>query len=125
MHKSDGLGKPYAKTAIELAHTCKNQRRDAVRNIFDTLEKILKRQGNKKLVLEVADLAIDAAEHEHRTTEDVHIEAKARICGRSWVFQRIGRLAEARVEAERSLKHGEQVGWAQHRLLPEMSRTPL
>jgi len=38
-------------------------------------------------------------------------EAQALICGRSWVFQRIGRLTEALIEAEKSLQLGEDIGW--------------
>jgi tetratricopeptide (TPR) repeat protein len=110
-HKSDGLGKTYAQTAMTLARACKDHRPDSVRGLFDALERILKRAGDKKLVFEAANLTIEATRHPCRTDEDVRIEAKARICGRSWVHQRVGHLDEARADAEKSLELGENVGW--------------
>src|SRR5436853_3342720 len=76
-----------------------------------TLDKFLKRLGDKHLVHEVAQLSISAARRAHRTRREVEGEAHALICGLSWVLQRIGSLAQARAFAEASLKLGEDIGW--------------
>jgi hypothetical protein len=46
----------------------------------------------------------------NRTEEFVRYEAQALICGVSWVYQRIGRLSEAKVEAEKSHRLGQDIG---------------
>ena len=101
-HRSDGLGIRYVGTAIALAKRCKDSSRHAVTGLFNAVEnRILKRRGDKNQVYEAANLTIDAARHDLRTDDDVRAEAKALICGRSWVLQRVGRLAEAVVEARK------------------------
>ena len=78
------------------------------------MDRILKRRGDKRKVLDAANLTIEAAKaarHELRSDDDVRTEAKALICGRSWVLQRIGRLKEAMVDAERSLDLGQKTSW--------------
>src|SRR5262245_53998272 len=97
--------------AITLSKQCMVSHPDAVRGIVQTLKRLLKRRGDKNAVLEVAELALDAARRSGRTDDDVSVEAHAVICGRSWVYQRIERLEEARVYAQKSLDLGEQVSW--------------
>src|SRR5262249_57048512 len=79
--------------------------------VFMAFDKLLKMWGEKPLVLERADRCMGAARCAPRPRREVEGEAQALICGRSWVFQRIGRLTEALVEAERSLQLGEDIGW--------------
>jgi hypothetical protein len=82
-----------------------------VAQVFRLLDKLLKRHGNKRLVFEIADLSINAAQRAIRDEEVIQGEAVALICGRSRVLQRISRLAEARVAAEKSLQLGQDIGW--------------
>lgn len=111
VRKNDSACLGLVRNVIALAKRCISARPAVVQNIYQPFEKLLKRKGDKHLVLEVADLAIEAARRSVRGEGEVKAEAQALICGRSWVYQRIGRLGEARVVAERSLELGEQVGW--------------
>lgn len=71
--------------------------------VFGCLDKQLKRYGNKQLVLEVAKLSVSCARRvKPRTTEVVADEARALICGTSWVYQRVGQLDKARADATKS-----------------------
>jgi tetratricopeptide (TPR) repeat protein len=98
--------------ALTLAEAAVTDRPEAVARIFITLDKPLKRLGDKHLVLAAADLAIDAARAARPRPNDViEGEAQALICGRSWVFQRINRLDEARAAASISLRLGQAIGW--------------
>jgi tetratricopeptide (TPR) repeat protein len=98
--------------ALTLAEVAVTDRPEAVARIFITLDKPLKRLGDKHLVLAAANLAIDAARAARpRPNEVIEGEAQALICGRSWVFQRINRLDEARVAASASLRMGQAIGW--------------
>src|SRR5206468_2880638 len=84
----------------------------SVADVYFKIEKLLKRRGDKHLVLQTAQLAIDASRRAHLRTPDIaKYEAHALICGQSWVFQRIGRLPEARIAAEKSLQLGVDIGW--------------
>ena len=82
-----------------------------VSRTFQVLQSFLKSSGDKRLVLEIARRSIEASKVEGRGHEQVKDEAVAAICGVSWVYQRTGRLAEALVEAERSLKLGQDIRW--------------
>jgi tetratricopeptide (TPR) repeat protein len=80
--------------------------------MFITLDKPLKYWGDKHVVLETAELTIESARHVScRTRAEAEGEAQAMICGASWALQRIGRLDEARISAEKSLQLGEDIGW--------------
>ena len=100
------------KNAIELSRRCVTSYPNSVAKLFCVVDKIVKRFGDKQLVLEVADLSIDAARRSINRTEDVMKgEAVALICGRSWVYQRIDRLSDAIAAGETSLELGELFGW--------------
>ncbi len=71
---------------------------------FDVLDRPMKALGNKQLVEQVATLCVVATDHSDRTKEEAECEARARICGLSWVYQRTGRLELAADEAEKSLE---------------------
>ena len=82
-----------------------------VSRTFRMVQTMLKDLGDKHLVLRIARQSIAASRAEGRARDQVKDEAVAAICGVSWVYQRTGRLAEALVEAERSLALGENIGW--------------
>ncbi len=90
---------------------CKDSRPTAVCGLFNVVDRILKRRGDKRKVFEAANLTIEATRHPLRSDAEVRDEAKALICGRSWVYQRNGRLDEAMVDAKRSLDLGEKTSW--------------
>jgi tetratricopeptide (TPR) repeat protein len=105
----------HVLNAVGLARKCSASHPEVAARVFMRLDKHLKDLGDKHLVLEVAELSIGSARRAHtRTSQVVEGEAHAVICGRSWVLQRVGRLDEARVEANKSLKLGEDIGWGRN-----------
>ncbi|MGI8730322.1 MAG: hypothetical protein ACR2LK_10100 [Solirubrobacteraceae bacterium] len=105
---------------------------------FRTLDKLLKRRGDKHLVFEVASRSVAAAGRATVRSDDmVEAEAVALICGKSWVYQRTGELGHARADGEKSLQLGKQIRWDRNtafchkclgrlcRLEAEMSAEPL
>lgn len=72
--------------------------------MFDVLDKSVKSLGDKQLVIQVADACIDAVSHESRSPAEAECEARARICGLSWAYQRMGMLDRAADEADKSRK---------------------
>jgi len=117
IRRSDRTPASYSNVlnAVALARRCSASHQEVVARVFMCLDKHLKDLGDKHLVLEVADLSIGSARRTHtRTPQVVEGEAHALICGRSWVLQRVGRLEEARFEANKSLKLGEDIGWGRN-----------
>ncbi len=110
-NKQNPLGWQQVPNAIALAKACQTGHPEMVSTVFMKLDKLLKRKGNKRLVLEVANLSIAAAHRHPRTELQAKAEAVALVCGRSWVYQRSGRLEEARAEGEKSLRLGKEIGW--------------
>jgi tetratricopeptide (TPR) repeat protein len=101
--------------AVALARKSSASHPEDVARVFMCLDKHLKDFGDKHFVLEVAELSIASARRAYlRSPQVVEGEAHALICGRSWVLQRVGRLDEARVEANKSLKLGEDMGWGRN-----------
>jgi tetratricopeptide (TPR) repeat protein len=111
LHHKDEAARNQIVNAVSLAKQCAASDPRRVSGVFRKLDKLLKRRGDKHLILETAELSIEAAQRATRITQVIEGEAHALICGRSWVFQRIGRLPEARVAAEKSLRLGEDIGW--------------
>jgi hypothetical protein len=110
--KYEHAAKVQVRNAIALAEVCADSRPEKTATVFRTLDKFLKDIGDKHLVLKIAELSIRAARKAiPRTREVAEGEAHALICGRSWVFQRINRLADARVAAEESLQCGKDINW--------------
>lgn len=109
-NKTGPLGWSQVPNAIALGKLCELSHSDLVASLFRKLDKLLKRSGNKRLVLEVANLSICAARR-GQTRLHREGEAVALICGKSWVYQRIDRLPAARAEGEMSLELGKQLGW--------------
>jgi tetratricopeptide (TPR) repeat protein len=105
-------GRNQVHNAIALARICAHVHPESVARVFITIDKPLKAWGDKHLVLDVAELVIGCARRvPSRGRAEVEGEAQAMICGKSWALQRIGRLDEARIAAEKSLKLGEDIGW--------------
>jgi len=110
--KHEAVGKFQVRNAIGLAEACATRKPQLTATVFRSLDKLLKDIGDKHLVLRIAELSIRAArESRPRTSEVAQGEAHALICGRSWVYQRIDRLADARTAAEESLECGEDIRW--------------
>ncbi len=110
-NRKNPAGWRQVPNVIALAKLCQTEYPEPVASLFGILDKLLKRTGNKRLVLEVSNLSLAAAHQVHRTEALAKGEAVALVCGRSWVYQRVGRLQEARAEGEKSLKLGREIGW--------------
>lgn len=110
-HKKSDLGRRQIGNAIALAKLCQTEDSELVSTVFPALDKLLKRTGNKRLVLEVANLSLAAARRLPSTEKKTRAEAATLICGRAWVFQRINRLPEARADGEKSLQLGQDIDW--------------
>ena len=113
-NKKSTLGWCQVPNAIALAKVCQSEDSELVSALFWKLDKLLKRTGNKRLVLEVANISLKAARRLPRTEAKSKGKAVALICGRSWVFQRTNRLPEARAAGEKSLKLGKDIGWCRN-----------
>ncbi len=101
------------RNAIHLLKECTLSYPKLVANAFVTLDKPLKRLGNKRQVWYVANLSIQAVKAVHARDRDrdlVDAEARALICGTSWAFQRLHKLENARVDAHRSLELARDAG---------------
>ena len=104
-------GRRQVANAIALAKACESEEHELVAILFGKLDKLLKRTGNKRLVLEVANISLVAARRPPGTETKTRGEAVALICGRAWVYQRINRLPEARADGEKSLLLGQDLAW--------------
>ncbi len=107
--RGDGAASAQIGNAFALAQQCIETDPALVAQVFGRLDKLLKDYGRKRLVLDVANLSIQAARREHRGEADVAAEARALICGRAWVYQRIGYLDQAVADAHHSLRLGEDI----------------
>lgn len=111
-HYRDALGKSQLMNAVTLARaTDMNVASAQVSRAFRVLHPLLKAHGDKRLVLDVARRSIEASKSATRGPEQAKDEAVAVICGVSWVYQRTGRLTQARAEAEHSLELGIAIRW--------------
>jgi tetratricopeptide (TPR) repeat protein len=107
-------GRMLVPDVISLTRACYHLDPRAIIRVFPLIEKLLKRIGNKHLVLDLADLTIAASHVPPIDEPAARARAKALICGRSWAFQRLDDLDRARVEADESLRLGEEIGWQQN-----------
>ena len=78
-------------------------------DLFDTLEQPMKYSGDKKLVLDVAKACIECCSGANLDERTAECQAKARICGTSWVYQRTGNLGLAEQEAQESVRISEGI----------------
>jgi tetratricopeptide (TPR) repeat protein len=112
-HETDSRADGQLKNAILLAKSCLHARPELTLPLFQATEHIVKNIGDKHLLLEISTLCIEGSRGGIGLNADACARARAQamLCGTSWVFQRTGRLQEARVWAEKSLKLGEAIGW--------------
>jgi tetratricopeptide (TPR) repeat protein len=110
-HKKEPAAWSQADNALELGKICIHRRHRPVAQLFNVLQKILKRRGDKRLVLAVAKLSLEAARRQPRDLAELKAEAMTRICGEGWAFQRLNQLSEARAAAEDSLRLGKDIPW--------------
>jgi tetratricopeptide (TPR) repeat protein len=92
------------------SRACAVDRPEAVIDVFERVQSILKAMGDKHLVLEVADLCLACANRLENESA-ARTRALTLICGKSWVFQRTGRLDEAMALARKSLDLGKTIPW--------------
>lgn len=102
------------ENAIGLVRKCSNTNPEAALTAFDPLDKLLKRRGRKRDVLEIATITVECARKARRTEATTRAEAKSLICGQSWVYQRIGQFDDANLCAEKSLELGKSIGWTRN-----------
>ena len=111
-HHREPIARHELMNAVTLARAADAVRFSAqVSRAFTVLHPLLKARGDKRLVLDLARRSIEASKAPTRGTEQAQDEAVALVCGVSWVYQRTGRLEESRIEAERSLQLGIDIGW--------------
>ncbi|MCY4362889.1 MAG: hypothetical protein OXE42_12010 [Gammaproteobacteria bacterium] len=78
-------------------------------DLFETLDRPMKYLGDKKLVLDVAKACIECCSGVDLDDRTAECQARARICGTSWVYQRTGNLGLAEQEALKSVRISEGV----------------
>jgi tetratricopeptide (TPR) repeat protein len=111
-HEAEPAARTLLLDAVQLTRICAHNNPPTVFKTFRQLEQLLKRHGNKRLVLELAELTITAASDPFsRDEEAVRAEAQALICGRAWALQRLGDLAGAQKAGNDSLDLGEAIRW--------------
>jgi tetratricopeptide (TPR) repeat protein len=110
-HKLEPAAWSQADNALELGNACLHRRHKPVAQLFKVLQKILKRRGDKRLVLAVARLSLGAARRQPRDLDELKAEAMTRICGEAWAYQRLNQLADARAAADDSLRLGKDIPW--------------
>jgi hypothetical protein len=125
------------RNAIALCKVASLHRPGAVIGVFKRVQGAMKALGDKHLVLEVAELCIEAANRMGSDEGAAQARALTLVCGKSWVYQRIGRLEEALVLARKSFDIGEAIRWPRntayctkcigriHRLRAEESTDPV
>jgi len=110
-HRGDARAESQIRNSVRLAERCWMSRPKSVAPLFCVVDKLIKRKGDKRLVLHAADLSIKAARHAPlRTNTEVEAEARALVCGRAWVLQRIEKLKEAALAIEAASKLGRDIG---------------
>lgn len=78
-------------------------------SLFDTLDRPMKYLGDKQLVLDVATACIECCSGGELDDASAECQARARICGTSWAYQRMNKLGLAEQEAELSKQISEGV----------------
>jgi tetratricopeptide (TPR) repeat protein len=112
-HETDKKAEGQLRNAMTLARECLGAHPGLALNLFQATEHIVKNLGDKHLLLEISDICIHAGQQSGGGDAErrAYARAQAMLCGTSWVWQRTGRLDEARVAAEKSLDLGERIGW--------------
>jgi hypothetical protein len=112
-HEADPSAGLVARGALNLARIAFRHRPGLSLKLFQASEHVVKNMGDKHLLLEISELCIHTGSDSSTVDRDLRAMAKAQamLCGHSWVFQRTGRLSEARTWAEKSEQLGEAIGW--------------
>lgn len=111
-NRSNAVGFAQIENAISLARKCENLNPAAATLAFSPLDKLLKRRGRKRDVLELSRITVESARKVSIPTEEVRkAEIKALVCGYTWVYQRIGQFADAEFHAAQSHELGASIGW--------------
>lgn len=87
-----------------------NAKRQQAARLFRTLDKPMKFMGNKPFVLAVANACLDCCDGENLEYPLAELEARARICGLSWAYQRTGELEFASREARKAIEISRGIG---------------
>lgn len=95
---------------VSIADKCLSTNPRLVAIVFEKLDKIVKRVGDKYLVLRAASLSVAASNQAARDENIIKAEIRARICGVSWALQRLDRLEEAHASASKSRDLAELIG---------------
>jgi tetratricopeptide (TPR) repeat protein len=110
-HKKEDKSLKQIDNAISLAEVCIEYHPQSVVQLFPTLDKLLKSRGNVQLVMDVAQLSIEAARYtKERSRETAEAVARCYVCGVSWAYQRMpGHLADARISYLKSRQIAEDI----------------
>lgn len=93
---------PFVRNCVDLAKVVLPRAPAFAYELFDAIDKPLKSTGDLATLLDLSNVLINAVNRPGRTKSEGECEARVRICGTSWVYQRRGRIAEAAAEAERA-----------------------
>ena len=109
-HSRKSQGKGQCRNAFRLfLELAPHRQRNTVLRLFDVLDKPMKALGDKRLILEVANKCIEVTDHPSRTPDEAECETRARICGTSWAYQRLGELELAANQARKSIELSRQM----------------
>jgi tetratricopeptide (TPR) repeat protein len=95
--------RPHLKNILRLTSAVMPREPQFAYELFDALDKPLKAIGDLEALLELSNVLLDAVNRHDRSRREAECEARVRICARSWVYQRTGRLTDAAADAERAL----------------------
>ena len=108
-----GLTSEYASTCREaldrFQELPKELKRQWAPGLIETLDRPMKYLGDKKLVLDVAKACIECCSGMDLDDRTAECQARAKICGTSWVYQRTGNLGLAEQEAQESVRISEGI----------------
>jgi tetratricopeptide (TPR) repeat protein len=105
-----GVPRVQVHNIVALGRACRAIEPELVAGLFSAIERAAKDLGDKHVVLSLAELSISAAQSLSGSRLAISEEARALICGRSWVLQRGGELEDALAAAGRSERLAEDVG---------------
>lgn len=109
-NRRNDAGLAQVDNAMALATKCSDSHPQTAITAFGTVDGLLKRRGRKRDVLDLAQMTVEWARR-LQSTDARKAQAKALICGCSWVFQRVGELHRAQAHADESLQLGRNIGW--------------
>ena len=116
INKNSSVCLHQAENVIALFRLLESPSGTLTLDVFERLDKPLKRFATKKQVLVFANLCIEKArlvqsESHEEMKNAAKAVAKALICGVSWVAQRVGNLRQAALSGTQSLEMGKKIPW--------------